>query len=100
MTLTLTDQSYLKQPREAKFSASKTRTWESLFAAMTLNDPLQSEGSVTNQTKAKISNSKDSAFRCLPRIAENIHSIGYGIVICSYFTAECNSSLIQILVHK
>lgn len=41
MTLTLTDQSYLKQPREAKFSASKTRTWESLFAAITLNDPLQ-----------------------------------------------------------
>ena len=41
MTLTLTDQSYLKQPREAKFSASKTRTWKSLFAVMTLNDPLQ-----------------------------------------------------------
>lgn len=31
----------MKQPREAKFSASKTRTWESLFAVMTLNDPLQ-----------------------------------------------------------
>ena len=56
MTLTLTDQSYLKQPREAKFSASKTRTCESLFAVTTLNDPLQSEGLVAKQNKIHISN--------------------------------------------
>lgn len=53
MKLTLTDQSYLKQPRLAKFSASKTLTCASLFAAINLNDPLQSAGFYLQAKKKK-----------------------------------------------
>lgn len=66
---------------------------------MTLNDPLQRKRQLSkklNPQKFQIY----ASFRCLPGIAENIHGVGYSTIICSYFTAECNSRMIQILVKK